>query len=86
MLKGGGGRSESYPKQKEKAVTRAGWVIAFLAPCGAGRVNDKKVNEENSKVNNAKMHRSRCRMLRKENVSKGASLLDTRLFQFLKQK
>ena len=38
--------------KKEKAVTRAGWVIAFLAPCGAGRVNDKKVNEENSKVKN----------------------------------
>jgi hypothetical protein len=33
-------------------VTRAGWVIAFLAPCGAGRVNDKKVNEENSSLKN----------------------------------
>ena len=25
------------------------WVIAFLAPCGAGRVNDKKVNFEECK-------------------------------------
>ena len=33
-------------------MTRAGWVIAFLAPCGAGRVNDKKVNEENSNFKN----------------------------------
>ncbi len=36
----------------KEAVTRAGWVIAFLAPCGAGRVNDKKVNEENSNFKN----------------------------------
>ena len=39
-----------YKKRKSDDPCR--WVIAFLVPCGTGRVNDKKVNEENSKVKN----------------------------------
>ena len=35
---------------KRKSDGPCRWVIAFLVPCGTGRVNDKKVNEENSKV------------------------------------
>ena len=37
---------------KRKSDDPCRWVIAFLVPCGTGRVNDKKVNEENSKVKN----------------------------------
>ena len=37
---------------KRKSDDPCRWVIAFLIPCGTGRVNDKKVNEENSKVKN----------------------------------
>ena len=37
---------------KRKCDDPCRWVIAFLVPCGTGRVNDKKVNEENSKVKN----------------------------------
>ena len=35
-------------KRKSDGLCR--WVIAFLVPCGTGRGNDKKVNEENSNV------------------------------------
>ena len=38
------------PAGKRKSDDPCRWVIAFLVPCGTGRVNDKKVNEENSKV------------------------------------
>ena len=41
-----------YPADKRKSDDPCRWVIAFLVPCGTGRVNDKKVNEENSKVKN----------------------------------
>ena len=40
------------PVGKRKSDDPCRWVIAFLVPCGTGRVNDKKVNEENSKVKN----------------------------------
>ena len=39
-------------RTKRKSDDPCRWVIAFLVPCGTGRVNDKKVNEENSKVKN----------------------------------
>ena len=35
---------------KRKSDGPCRWVIAFLVPCGTGRVNDKKVNEENSTI------------------------------------
>ena len=54
MLRGHSGPSQ--PKRvaadKRKSDDPCRWVIAFLVPCGTGRVNDKKVNEENSKVKN----------------------------------
>jgi len=37
---------------KRKSDDPCRWVIAFLVPCGTGRVNDKKVNEENSNFKN----------------------------------
>ena len=40
------------PAGKRKSDDPCRWAIAFLVPCGTGRVNDKKVNEENSKVKN----------------------------------
>ena len=40
------------PVGKRKSDDPCRWVIAFLVPCGTGRGNDKKVNEENSKVKN----------------------------------
>ena len=46
------GRSVLLFANKRKSDDPCRWVIAFLVPCGTGRVNDKKVNEENSKVKN----------------------------------
>ena len=43
-------RTVRQTKDKRKSDDPCRWVIAFLVPCGTGRVNDKKVNEENSKV------------------------------------
>ena len=40
------------PVGKRKSDDPCRWVIAFLVPCGTGRVNDKKVNEENSNFKN----------------------------------
>ena len=54
---------------KRKSDDPCRWVIAFLVPCGTGRVNDKKVNEENSKVK-TKAHTEPKLPLQRENVSK----------------
>ena len=43
-------RTVRQTTDKRKSAGPCRWVIAFLVPCGTGRVNDKKVNEENSKV------------------------------------
>ena len=48
----GAGRLRRSARSKRKSDDPCRWVIAFLVPCGTGRVNDKKVNEENSKVKN----------------------------------
>ncbi|MDU8724755.1 hypothetical protein [Faecalibacterium prausnitzii] len=54
---------------KRKSDNPCRWVIAFLVPCGTGRVNDKKVNEENSKVK-TKAHTEPKLPLQREDVSK----------------
>ena len=54
---------------KRKSDDPCRWVIAFLVPCGTGRVNDKKVNEENSKVK-TKAHTEPKLPLQREDVSK----------------
>ena len=54
---------------KRKSDDPCRWVIAFLVPCGTGRVNDKKVNEENSKVK-TKANTEPKKALRSEDVSK----------------
>ena len=57
------------PAGKRKSDDPCRWVIAFLVPCGTGRVNDKKVNEENSKVK-TKAHTEPKLPLQREDVSK----------------
>ena len=57
------------PAGKRKSDNPCRWVIAFLVPCGTGRVNDKKVNEENSKVK-TKAHTEPKLPLQSEDVSK----------------
>ena len=56
MLRAEGAQARLSPKRaaadKRKSDDPCRRVIAFLVPCGTGRVNDKKVNEENSKVKN----------------------------------
>ena len=54
---------------KRKSDDPCRWVIAFLVPCGTGRVNDKKVNEENSKVK-TKAYAEPKWVLQSEDVSK----------------
>ena len=54
---------------KRKSDGPCRWVIAFLVPCGTGRVNDKKVNEENSKVK-TKAYAEPKLPLQSEDVSK----------------
>ena len=54
---------------KRKSDDPCRWVIAFLVPCGTGRVNDKKVNEENSKVK-TKAYTEPKLPLQREDVSK----------------
>ena len=53
----------------------------FLLPCGNSRVNDKKVNEENSK----KMKKEAQECAGRRNVSKHRPLLDTRLSRLLQK-
>ena len=57
------------PAGKRKSDDPCRWVIAFLVPCGTGRVNDKKVNEENSKVK-TKAYTEPKLPLQSEDVSK----------------
>ena len=54
---------------KRKSDDPCRWVIAFLVPYGTGRVNDKKVNEENSKVK-TKAYTEPKLLLQSEDVSK----------------
>ena len=54
---------------KRKSDGPCRWVIAFLVPCGTGRVNDKKVNEENSKVKTKACTEPKL-LLQSEDVSK----------------
>ena len=54
---------------KRKSDGPCRWVIAFLVPCGTGRVNDKKVNEENSKVKTKACAEPKL-LLQSEDVSK----------------
>ena len=61
---------------KRKSDGPCRWVIAFLVPCGTGRVNDKKVNEENSNLKNKGFGGERKTALR-GHVSNGTPLLDT---------
>ena len=65
----GAGRLRQSARSKRKSDDPCRWVIAFLVPCGTGRVNDKKVNEENSKVK-TKANTEPKKALQSEDVSK----------------
>lgn len=53
------------PPGKRKTAARAGWAAAL--PSRAGRVNDKKVNEENGKRKTASRPRPKAARLRQRN-------------------